>query len=90
MDKSREGKVKSTADSGVKKYLKPCARKRSEPLHGVTACLLHNEPTSRSSPARVRALRPGPGAKASPKRAVESAAADAKLCDLPPARLKAP
>ena len=32
----------------------------------------------------------GPGAKACPKRADESAAADAKLCDLPQARLKAP
>ena len=30
----REGKVKSTADSGVKETLKPCARKRSEPLMG--------------------------------------------------------
>ena len=69
MDKYREGKVKSTPDRGVKQYLKPCARKRSEPLYGVTACLLHNEPTSRSSAARVRAWTPGPGAKASPKRA---------------------
>ena len=82
--------MKSTADSGVKETLKPCARKRSEPPLGVTACLLHNEPTSRSSPARARALRPGPGAKACPKRAYESAAADAKLCDLPQGRLKAP
>ena len=69
MDQYREGKVKSTAGSGVKKYLKPCAGKRSEPPCGVTACLLHNEPTSRSSAARARALRPGPGAKASPNRA---------------------
>ncbi len=61
--------MKRTADSGVKENLKPCACKRSEP-YGVTACLLHNEPTSRSSAARVRALTPGPGAKASPKRAV--------------------
>ena len=35
-------------------------------------------------------MRPGPGAKACPKRAYESAAADAKLCDLPQGRLKAP
>ena len=56
----------------------------------VTACLLHNEPTSRSSAARASALRRAPGAKAGPKRAFESPAADAKLCDLPPARLKAP
>ena len=67
--KYREGKVKSTADSGVKQDLKPCARKRSEPHFVVTACLLHNEPTSRSSAARARAWRPAPGAKAGPKRA---------------------
>jgi hypothetical protein len=39
----------STAMSGVKEYLKPCAYKRSE-LSGVgqvvTACFLHNEPAS--------------------------------------------
>ena len=85
----------------MKETLKPRARKRSEPLFGVTACLLHNEPTSCPSAARVSAWRRGPGAKASPKRAsfgesqsapfgVESPAADAKLCDLPPGRLKAP
>ena len=34
-------------DTGSEKYLKPCAYKRSEPF-GVTACLLHNEPTSYS------------------------------------------
>ena len=50
----REGKVKRTASSGVKKNLKPCACKLSEPL-GVTACLLHNEPTSCSSLARFSA-----------------------------------
>ena len=69
MDEYREGKVKSTAGSGVKQTLKPCACKRSELVYLVTACLLHNEPTSRSSAARVRALRLGPGARASPKRA---------------------
>ena len=47
MNKYREGKVKSTPNRGVKKYLKPYAYKRSEPRElGVTACLLHNEPTS--------------------------------------------
>ena len=35
-------------------------------------------------------MTPAPGAKAGPKRAEESPAADAKLCDLPQARLKAP
>jgi hypothetical protein len=37
----------STAMSGVKEYLKPCAYKRSElPARVVTACFLHNEPAS--------------------------------------------
>ena len=45
MDQYREGKVKRTVSNGVKKNLKPCACKLSEPF-GVTACLLHNEPTS--------------------------------------------
>ena len=83
----REGKVKRTASSGVKENLKPCACKLSEPI-GVTACLLHNEPTSCSSLARFSALRRAAGAKASPNRAYESAEADAKLCDLPMVRLK--
>ena len=83
----REGKVKRTASSGVKKNLKPCACKLSEPIW-VTACLLHNEPTSCSSLARFSALRRAAGAKASPNRAVESVEADAKLCDLPMVRLK--
>ena len=87
MDQYREGKVKRTASSGVKKNLKPCACKLSEPF-GVTACLLHNEPTSCSSLARFSALRRAAGAKASPKRAMESVEADAKLCDLPMVRLK--
>ena len=83
----REGKVKSTASSGVKENLKPCACKLWEPF-GVTACLLHNEPTSCSSLAWLRALRPRAGAKASLNRALESVGADAKLCDLRMARLK--
>ncbi len=45
MDQYREGKVKRTLNKGVKQILKPYAYKRSEPF-GVTACLLHNEPTS--------------------------------------------
>jgi hypothetical protein len=36
----REGTVKSTPTRGVKETLKPCASGRSEPLYGVTACLL--------------------------------------------------
>ena len=45
MNEYREGKVKRTLNKGVKKTLKPCAYKRSESF-GMTACLLHNEPTS--------------------------------------------
>ena len=56
---------------------------------GVTACLLHNEPTSRASLAWLSALTRVAGAKASLKGAFSSAGADAKLCDLPVARLKA-
>ena len=87
MDQYREGKVKRTVSNGVKKNLKPCACKLSEPIR-VTACLLHNEPTSCSSLARFSALRRAAGAKASPNRAYESVEADAKLCDLPMVRLK--
>ena len=87
MDEYREGKVKSTASSGVKQYLKPCACKLWEPF-GVTACLLHNEPTSCSSLARLRTWMSRAGAKASLNRASESVGADAKLCDLRMARLK--
>ena len=46
MNQYREGKVKSTPSRGVKKTLNPRAYKRSEPVSPVTACLLHNEPTS--------------------------------------------
>ena len=42
----REGKVKRTPSRGVKEILNPCAYKRSELPMAVTACLLHNEPTS--------------------------------------------
>ena len=38
--------MKSTLIKGVKEFLKPYAYKRSEQLYAVTACLLHNEPTS--------------------------------------------
>ena len=54
----------------------------------VTACLLHNEPTSCSSLARLSILRYVAEAKASLNRALESEEADAKLCDLPMTRLK--
>ena len=70
MNKYREGKVKSTLNKGVKENLKPYAYKRSESrLIGMTACLLHNEPTSCTSLARLRYASTGTGAKASLKRA---------------------
>ena len=54
----------------------------------MTACLLHNEPTSYSSLARLRVLMLGIEAKASLNRAIKLVGVDAKLCDLPMARLK--
>ena len=54
----------------------------------MTACLLHNEPTSYSSLARLSGLSHATGAKASLNRAFESGEVDAKLGDLPMARLK--
>jgi hypothetical protein len=84
----REGKVKSTLNKGVKENLKPYAYKRSELLSAVTACLLHNEPTSYSSLARLRNLSSAAGAKASLNRALKSEEVDAKLGDLPMGRLK--
>ena len=88
MNQYREGKVKSTLNKGVKQNLKPYAYKRSESLCGMTACLLHNEPTSYSSLARLRDSSPATGAKASLNRASESEEVDAKLGDLPMGRLK--
>ena len=46
--------MKSTLNKGVKENLKPYAYKRSESPRGMTACLLHNEPTSYSSLARLK------------------------------------
>ncbi len=46
--------MKSTLNKGVKQYLKPYAYNLSESrLAGMTACLLHNEPISYSSLARL-------------------------------------
>ena len=56
-------------------------------LH-VTACLLHNEPTSYSSLARLILITVVVGAKASLNRAPKSEGVDAKLGDLPMVRLK--
>ena len=61
--------MKRTPDRGVQQNLKPCAYKRSEPLQVVTACLLHNEPTSRVSLARLRRVIAVAEAKASLNRA---------------------
>ena len=63
--------MKSTLNKGVKEYLKPYAYKRSEShlLAGMTACLLHNEPTSYTSLARLSGLSHVSGAKASLNRA---------------------
>ena len=88
MNKYREGKVKSTPCRGVKESLKPYAYKRSEHLCGVTACLLHNEPTSCRRAARLSDMSHAPAAKASPNRASESPEADAKPSDLHMSRLK--
>ena len=70
MDKYREGKVKSTLNKGVKQTLKPYAYKRSEPISWVTACLLHNEPTSYTLLARLSDISHVSGAKASLNRAL--------------------
>ena len=84
----REGKVKRTPNRGVQQTLKPYAYKRSEHPLDVTACLLHNEPTSCRRAARLSAMRHVPAAKASLKRAHESPAADAKPSDLHMTRVK--
>ena len=65
----REGKVKSTPNRGVKEYLKPGAYKRSELVLLVTACLLHNEPTSCRNVARLSDMSHAAVAKASLNRA---------------------
>ncbi len=67
VDQYREGKGKSTPGRGVKQNLKPSAYKRRERLRAVTACLLHNEPTSCSSPARLSASSAEPQRKRVPQ-----------------------
>ena len=54
----------------------------------MTACLLHNEPTSYSSLARLSMKTCEAEAKASLNRAHKSGGVDAKLGDLPMVRLK--
>ena len=55
----------------------------------VTACLLHNEPTSCASPARLTGSDLGSRSESESEQGVQSEGADAKLCDLRMARLKA-
>ena len=47
------GKGEKNPEQGSEKNLKPCAYKRLEQTSSVTACLLHNEPTSYSCLARL-------------------------------------
>lgn len=54
----------------------------------MTACLLHNDPTSCFSLARLSLNIGGAAAKASSKKAIESVETDAKLCDLSMSRMK--
>ena len=61
--------MKRTPNRGVQQTLKPYAYKRSELPYAVTACLLHNEPTSYRSAARLSAMRHAAVAKASLNRA---------------------
>lgn len=67
MDEYREGQVKSTPVRGVKEILKPHTYKRSEAgrrkASRLTACLLHYDPASYSSDARLRCSAPEPERK---------------------------
>ena len=54
----------------------------------MTACLLHNEPTSLLSVARLRQYLAGAGAKASLNRAIQSLAQDPKPGELTMGRVK--
>jgi hypothetical protein len=56
----------------------------------VTACLLHNEPTSYSSLARLTTLEVGSRSESESEQGEESEGVDAKLGDLPLTRMKAP
>ncbi len=80
--------MKSTLNKGVKQTLKPYAYKRSESISWMTACLLHNEPTSYSSLARLILITVVVEAKASLNRATQLRGVDPKRVDLAMARLK--
>ena len=71
--------------------LKPHAYKRSGPYGGdtrVMACLLHNDPATYRPRPMVKVLCTGAEAKASPNRATQSAAVDAKPRELRAGRMK--
>ena len=76
--------MKRTPSRGVKQNLKPCVHKLSEPL-GATACLLHNEPASCFSPARLSQWRSRSESEC--EQRVKLVGADPKLGDLSMARL---
>ena len=80
--------MKSTLNKGVKQTLKPYAYKRSESLRGMTACLLHNEPTSYSLLARLIDVRSSIRSESESEQGEQSAEVDAKLGDLPMTRVK--
>jgi len=65
----REGKVKRTASSGVQRSWNHTLTSGRSRVKSVTACLLHNEPTSYSSLASLRSVRTEGAAKASLNRA---------------------
>lgn len=54
----------------------------------MTACLLHNEPTSYASLARLTTSEVGSRSESESEQGAKSEGVDAKLCDLPMARLK--
>ena len=83
----REGKVKSTSDRGVKKTLKPCAYKRSEPLCVVTACLcIMNLRVAVGGEAIGLQVRSR--SESESEQGVKSPEADAKPSDLRMGRMK--
>ena len=56
----------------------------------MTACLLHNEPTSYASLARLTAFEAGSRSESESEQGEQSEGVDAKLGDLPLTRMKAP
>ena len=85
MNQYREGKVKSTSNRGVKEFLKPCVYKQWKPF-GATACLLHNEPTSCPSAARLSLWCSR--SESESEEGIQSPATDPKPSDLSLSRLK--